>query len=124
MFNHDITIYNAYLDPATKMDVFKRTVVKGHWESEHGVSVSGVVLRDDNSVTVVIPLNTPDYVSPMGYNGTGWTLKKGDFMIKGVGQEITSFEDLKQTEKMVIDHIETVDYAFNDMLNNFTVKGK
>jgi len=123
MFNQDITVYNRYEDD--DFEKYNKTYLKGHWESSQGVKLGGVQVTLDNKITVVLPYDLTDYVPSDEYKGTGWTLRKGDYILKGKGNDISDYDDLKhELEVMTIDEIAIVDYALIKELNNFTIKGK
>ena len=131
MFNQKITIYNRFLNKVEKKDNFHRTVIdKSHWESSIGIRLGGINVMTEDSVTVVIPMSTQGFVLPSEFKKLDdksgkWTLGNGDYIIKGEGIDITSFNDLKDfDEKMVITSYEVNDQARIKRINNYTANGK
>lgn len=97
--NSDITIYNRIYDPATRLETWKRTVIKdvNFYVDKRVTQKDG---QDAASVYKVrIPEESPDamYVPSGQYNGTEntWTLRNGDYVVQGIReQEIQKPSDL------------------------------
>lgn len=93
---HDMTVYNRYIDGG--IEKYKRSVVYGvKWENRKAANVvkSGLLAAD--SVVVYVPFQrgenyvTPKFWSALEDKGQKWTLKDGDYLVKGVVvNEITS----------------------------------
>ena len=95
--NTDITIYNKYIDPVTKLDAYHMTQIKDvMWNANKGVNViqSGITTAD--AVTLIIYMNGSDfgtktYKSPKAWKNTPnvdmskyFTLANGDIIVKGL----------------------------------------
>ena len=88
-----ITVVNAKIDPATRKDVYRATVINGaswHCSIESTVDAG---LKAANKFTVRIPVNADfggkTYVSPLDYADEMdvsklFTLKNGDTIVHGV----------------------------------------
>ena len=89
--NTDITIYNKYIDPTTRLEKYQRTEVKFVvWQATKARAGSSNGLLASNVATVFIPfaLGT-QYVWPKAWlaltTKTGkWTLQEGDVIVKGI----------------------------------------
>lgn len=92
--NANMTIYNAYLDKATRLDKYKRHVINSvFWDDVEGASKARHGLEQADKVLVLIPLNNPScdrYVAPKEFTGEEgtFTFRVGDRIVKGV----TDFE--------------------------------
>lgn len=92
---HNMTLYNAYVDSGVQK--YQRTQIPGvKWENRKAANVirSGLLAAD--SVTVYVPLGVGEnYVKPKAWAALiskigKWTLKEGDYLVKGlVTDEIT-----------------------------------
>ena len=79
-------------------------------------------------VNVFVPKEQNDmseYVKPKHYNGIGWTLKEGDFIIKGLvtENEVSGIKDLSNYEAFVITMVDDKDFGTEDM-HHFEIRGK
>lgn len=121
--NADLTIYNKYIDPATRAEKYQRTQIRSIvWESRKAVNTiaSGGTVSVD-SVRVFIPFaRDANYLSPKAWQAlvtkTGkWTLQEGDYIVKGlVADEITgAFTTTSLRAKydnvLVISSVDTMD---------------
>ena len=66
-----------------------------------------------------------EYKDPKKYNGTGWTLRNGDFIIKGdvPETEVNGIKDLSAYETFEITASDLKDFGSYNM-QHFEVKGK
>ncbi len=115
----NITIYNKYLDQATRLDKWKKTQVRNvHWEETQGANIIKSGMTNADSVKVYIPylsLEEHLYVDPKQYNGNGITFNPGDYIVKGlIEDEITSSSELEKQYNTAV-KIKTVDNR-NDSL--------
>lgn len=87
--NADVTIYNRYLDPATRLDKYKKTIIKNVFFDEKKATnrlQSG--LESADHVLLLIPFDYSSkakFVSENVFEGLvdTFTLKTGDKVIKG-----------------------------------------
>ena len=128
MFNHTVTIYNKYVDTATRSYGYKKTVLKGvHWESGEGVKLGSKSVTTSDDTFLIIPFSIKvfdNYVKPNLFTNEGdlWTLQTEDIVVKGeLDLNIKSIADLKGYEVGTVKKIHTVDYAFG-CLNNWTLE--
>lgn len=85
--NADITIYNKYIDGATRTEKYQRTVVKDVvWQSTKAVSQMRMQTAA-NVALVLIPFQRGEnYQKPKAWQSdlVGWTLQEGDIIARGV----------------------------------------
>lgn len=135
MFDRDITIINKYyelvpievenqnnetpVEPTYKKVMkYKVSHIKGFWSSSEGISINGVDLIGSKRTIVRILHSVPGYVEPSSFNGTGWTLKNEDYVVKG-GLNIASVSSittiLDSYECLKITDVSIKDYGSSDM---------
>lgn len=92
--NADVTIYNAYLDPETRLDSYRRTVIRGVWfYVDHKVTVDSDGLNAADVFKVRIPASADtggaEFVPPWEYTGAEgtWTLQEDDYVVRGIHEE-------------------------------------
>ena len=96
--NSDLTVYNKYIDPATRSEAYQRATIKAvTWENRKG----GTVLTSGGQIEldlarVFIPLaRGATYLSPKAWQALDdksgfWTFQIGDVIVRGiVTDEIT-----------------------------------
>lgn len=102
--NVDITIYNKRYDPKIRGDTWHRTVLKGvHLYCEHKVQLlaTGLVNADLYKIRVPLDVGTDKRYVPQGeYQEAGdnsdlWTIQKGDYIVRGIGPDISSLKELQ-----------------------------
>lgn len=91
--NADITLYNHYYDKSTRLDKWKKTVIRGvHFYVDHKVSVgdNGVNSADIYKIRIPVDADIQDeYLSEddwiaRGENVMGrWTLQSDDIVVLG-----------------------------------------
>lgn len=107
---------------------YKKHVVENvFWDSVQEIT-SSTGFEKNNKVDVFIPFDKNDlseYVEPKQYNGTGWTLRKGDFIIKGDVEEteVDGIKDLSAYEVFEITTVDVKDFGSYNM-QHFEIKGK
>jgi hypothetical protein len=131
---HDMTLYNAYTEAGAQK--YKRTQIPGvKWEFRKAANVikSGLLAAD--SVVVYIPLVVADdYLKPKAWaalvsKAGKWTLKEGDYMVKGlVADEITSSFTItslkaKYDDVVKINSVDTMD-AGSPSMHHYQVGGQ
>ena len=128
MTNTEMSVFNKYTDSFTKDIVYKKHVInKAFWDDSKGVNLNRGYDNADE-VNVFIPKEQNDmseYVKPKHYNGIGWTLKEGDFIIKGLvtENEVSGIKDLSNYEAFVITMVDDKDFGTEDM-HHFEIRGK
>lgn len=128
MTNTNMCIFNKHTDPFTKQITYKRHIIDHvFWDNSKGVNLNRGYDNDDK-VNVFIPKDENDmseYVKPKQYNGIGWTLKNGDFIIRGLvaENEVSGIKDLSAYETFVITMVDDKDFG-NENMHHFEVKGK
>ena len=106
--NADVTVYNAYLDPVTRLDGYRRTVIRGVWfyvdnkvTVSPTMSSSGISSADVYKVRIPASADTggAEFVQPWEYTGAEGTctLKADDYVARGVwDKEIERPADLQK----------------------------
>lgn len=101
----DITIYNKKYDPGTRNDTWHRTVLRGvHIYCEHKVQLlaTGLVNADVYKIRVPTHVGTDKRYVPLGeYRRSEdvsglWTIQKGDYIVQGIGPDISSLKELQE----------------------------
>jgi len=89
--NCDITLYNKYTDPSTRLEKYQRVVIYDViWENRKAInrSKSGDIAND--TAMIYIPfIRGTNHLNPIAWQAlttkTGkWTLQDGDVVVKGV----------------------------------------
>ena len=96
------------------------------WDDSLGVNLDSGYENADK-VNIFIPFDKNDlsnYKEPKQYNGIGWTLQNGDFIIKGdvVETEVNGIKDLKNYEVFEITVIDKKDFGSPNM-QHFEIRG-
>ncbi|WP_282926892.1 DUF6751 family protein [Helcococcus kunzii] len=109
----NITIYNKYLDQATRTDKWKKTQIKNvHWEETQGANIIKSGMSNADSVKIFIPYVSFSellYIDPKQFKGEGFTFQPGDYIVKGlIEDEITSSSELEKQYITAV-KIKTVD---------------
>lgn len=127
MTNTKMSVFNKYTDTFTKDIIYKKhTIDKVFWDDSKGVNLNHGYDEADE-VNVYIPKDENDmseYVKPKQYNGIGWTLKNGDFIIKGevAENEVSTIKDLSAYETFVITMVDDKDFGSENM-HHFEIRG-
>lgn len=95
--NADITLYNHYYNRTTRLDQWKRTVIKGvHFYVDHRTAVGDNGVNLATTYKIRIPDHAEydgDYVSKKEWVESGtdvagkWTLQNGDLIVRGICEE-------------------------------------
>lgn len=103
--NADMTIYNKYVDPATRSEKYARTVIVGVvWQAKKAVYMANVGMIAANSVAVFVPFACrANYLDPHAWqalsNKAGkWTLQAGDVIVKGIVADVVDDADFTMTD--------------------------
>lgn len=133
--NADVTIYNKYLDPATKSDKYRRVVIYGvHWFGAEASNRVNTGRNAEDKAYISIPFSSSpgeQYVSPREYRDledkTGYfTIAPEDRIVKGaIDFEITGrvSELDKAYDAYTITAVECRDYG-SSHLNHWAVTAK
>ena len=114
--NETVTVYNARVDPAQRMEIYIPTVLVGvSWHSE---TISAVVesgLKAANRFTLRIPeevyasgktfADPKDYRAAADVSGS-WTLQKGDVILRGACTDTLTPAQLR--ERFGADNVPTI----------------
>lgn len=122
IFNQDITVINKVFDRISKTNSYKCTSIKGFWSSNKGITISDVDLVKSDGYKCYILSSVNGYVNPASFDGTGWTLKNDDYIVKGIVSSISKIADLNSYEYMKITNIAVKDYGSSTM-QHYEVSG-
>ena len=125
--NTKMTIYNKCLDPFTHKTIYKKHLIENvFWDDSLGINTN---LGHENAdkVNVYIPYDKNDltnYKSPKQFNGEGWTLQNGDFMVKGEIDldNISGIKELSQYDAFVMTICDNKDFGSPNM-QHFEIRG-
>jgi len=122
--NADIPLFNKYVDPIQKLDVYKRTHIYGvTWNDSKGINILRSGLSTADAATVIVYMNTSDtgekqYKTPKAWKKTPnvdmdkfFTFAPDDIIVKGIidtDLNITKLADLEKSQDYVY-KIKTVD---------------
>jgi len=121
--NSNITIYNRYFNPTTRLDSYQRTILQGvFWDDKKAVNRIQSGLQDADGVLIIIPFSVnsdKQYISPKEFEKledrtSYFTLREGDRVVRGaIDFEITGkVSDLdKQYEAFTITSVDTKDFG-------------
>lgn len=127
MTNTKMSVFNKYTDTFTKAVVFKKHVIDNvFWDDSNGVNLDHGYDKADK-VNVYIPKDKNDiseYVNAKQYNGNGWTLNNGDFIIKGevAENEVSGIKQLSAYEVFTITMVDDKDFGSSNM-QHFEIRG-
>ncbi len=129
MTNTSVSIFNKNTDTNTKKTTYKKHVIEhAFWDDSLGINLQmGYENADKVNIYVPFDKNESDltnYVEPNQYNGTGWTIQNGDFIIKGqVDEEVVDgIKDLKSYQVFVITVCDKKDFGSYNM-QHFEIRG-
>lgn len=113
-YPHTVTVINKE-NKKGRITYFTHVLEGVHYQDKQGIKTGDSVQFTDNNGYVQIPKNLEGYVSPQKYKGLEekqgqWTLKEGDFIVKGV--DINESDILSTEGLRTIDSIEDIDYGF------------
>ncbi len=121
--NANLTLYNKYVDPATRSEKYQRRQIVGvTWENRKAANVlaSGGNLTADQAAIYIPMQRGADYLKPVAWQGlpdktSKWTLQAGDVVVRGlVSDELTealTVSDLKRKydDVLIISSVDTMD---------------
>lgn len=124
--NANLTIYNKYIDPATRTEKYQRATITGvFWENRKAANklASGGQIASDQA-RVFIPFRCgAAYIKPKAWQAlsvkTGkWTLQEGDIIVNGaVTDEITTSFTVTALKAKYDDVLAITSVDTNDALN-------
>lgn len=129
--NTNMSIFNKYTEPFTKQVTFKKHLIDYvFWDDTKAVNQNRTYdngYDKSNKVNVYIPKDINDlseYIKAKKYNGTGWTIQDGDYIIKGdvPETEVSGIKELSQYETFIIKSFSDKDYGSKNM-HHFEIKG-
>ena len=147
LFDKDITVVNRCYDKKKREAWYKVSYVKGYWSSHIGISIKDVDIIKADGLNARILMNQEGYQTPEDFNNEinkltveevdlmpvgeinslpvkmftekdiGWTLQKGDYLIKGKIENFINVNELleEHQDAMKIVNIATKDYGSEDM---------
>lgn len=129
MTNTSMSLFNKYTEPTTKNVSYKKKLVKEvFWDDSLGINLNAGYENADK-VNIYIPFDKNEedlksYIEPKQYNGNGWTIQNGDFIIKGDVDktEVGGIKDLKNYEVFEITVVDKKDFGSYDM-QHFEIRG-
>ena len=125
--NTNMSIFNKYTEPFTHNIVFKKHLIDYvFWDDTKAVKQNDGYDKD-NKINVYVPKdinNLSEYIKAKNYNGTGWTIQDGDFIIKGDVpiNEVSGIKELSQYETFIIKSFSDKNYGSENM-QHFEIKG-
>lgn len=128
MTNTSMSIYNKYTNPLTKEVTYKKHLIKEvFWDDSLGINLN-TGYENADKVNIYIPFNKNDlssYKFPKQYNGNGWTIQNGDFIVKGNIniEEIEKIKDLNNYEVFEITVVDVKDFG-SDNMQHFEIRGQ
>ena len=130
MTNTKMSVFNRYKEPFTNNVSYKKHVVEHvFWDDSLGINLNtGYENADKVNNYIPFDKNKSDlenYKEPKQYNGNGWTLQNGDFIIKGevAESEVDGIKDLKAYEVFEITVIDKKDFGSYNM-QHFEIRGQ
>lgn len=130
MTNTKMSVFNRYKEPFTNNVSYKKHVVEHvFWDDSLGINLNtGYENADKVNIYIPFDKNKSDlenYKEPKQYNGNGWTLQNGDFIIKGevAESEVDGIKDLKAYEAFEITVIDKKDFGSYNM-QHFEIRGQ
>ena len=128
MTNTSMSIYNKYTNPLTKEVTYKKHLIKEvFWDNSLGINLN-TGYENADKVNIYIPFNKNDlssYKFPKQYNGSGWTIQNGDFIVKGNINinEVEKIKDLNNYEVFEITVVDVKDFG-SDNMQHFEIRGQ
>jgi len=130
MTNTKMSVFNRYKEPFTNNVSYKKHVIQYvFWDDSLGINLNtGYENADKVNIYIPFDKNKSDlenYKEPKQYNGNGWTLQNGDFIIKGevAESEVDGIKDLKAYEVFEITVIDKKDFGSYNM-QHFEIRGQ
>lgn len=130
MTNTKMSVFNRYKEPFTNNVSYKKHVIEHvFWDDSLGINLN-TGYENVDKVNIYIPFDKnksdlENYKEPKQYNGNGWTLQNGDFIIKGevAESEVDGIKDLKAYEVFEITVIDKKDFGSYNM-QHFEIRGQ
>lgn len=127
MTNTKMTIYNKHLDTFTHKTTYKKHLIENvFWDDSLGINLN-MGYENADKVNVYIPYDKNDlteYKEPKKYNGEGWTIQNGDYIVKGDVDidSIDNIKDLSNYEVFAITLCDNKDFGSSNM-KHFEIRG-
>lgn len=127
MTNTKMTIYNKYVDTFTHKPSYKKHIIENvFWDDSLGINLN-MGYENADKVNIYIPYDKNDlteYKEPKKYNGDGWTINNGDFIVKGEVEinEISGIKDLSNYDAFTISVCDNKDFGSPNM-QHFEIRG-
>ena len=129
----DITVINRVYDKTTRLDGLVCTHIYGaHWEDTKAANVIKSGMKDADKTTVYIPFKArvgggKSYRPPLEFKKAPkgcFTLREGDFIVKGIAEYSGSAAKLEEAFDSVItiNSVDTYDYG-SPYLRHWEVSG-
>lgn len=98
--NGSVTVYNRYLDPATRTNKYRRRLLANvHIEQAEGALMrSASVVTEDKAFVSISMVGREGYIQPKAFDGivAGWTLQPEDLIVlHSVIDEVDSASQLE-----------------------------
>lgn len=128
MTNTSMSIYNKYTNPLTKEVTYKKHLIKEvFWDDSLGINLN-TGYENADKVNIYIPFNKNDlskYKQSKQYDGNGWTIQNGDFIVKGNIDinEVEKIKDLNNYEVFEITVVDVKDFG-SDNMQHFEIRGQ
>ena len=127
--NTKMSLFNKYTEPFTKKVSYKKApLLEVFWDDSLGINLNSGYENAD-SVNIYIPFDKneeelKDYVEPKNFNGNGWTIQNGDFIIKSdvSENEVDGIKELKNYEVFEITVCDKKDFGDYNM-QHFEIRG-
>ena len=125
--NTNMTIYNKYTNITTKKTTYKKHLIDNvFWDDSLQIKINNGNDNNDK-VQVFIPKNKNDmskYIESINYNGEGWTIQNGDYIVKGNcnKSEIETISELSNYNVFKITNFDDKDYGSKNM-HHFEIRG-
>lgn len=127
MTNTSMSIYNKTTNSTTKKVSYKKHLIeKVFWDDVVGVKLN-TGFENADKVNVYIPFDKNDlskYKLPKQYDGSGWTIQNGDFIVKGNINidNVEKIKDLDAYEVFVVNSVDIKDFG-SDNMQHFEIRG-
>lgn len=128
--NTSMSVFNKCTDSEKNVKFKKHEIENVFWDDSKGINLNRGHDKADN-VNIFIPKNQNDmsgYVEPKYYIGLNdtWTLKKGDFIVKGqtFESEVLNIKELMEeyNDVFTITVVDNKDFGSSDM-QHFEIRG-
>ena len=116
-FLDTITIFNKVGE-----SYHKHTITGVYWYGSYGLSLSGKGVVHSDEISIFIPKEKMANYSEQ-YKEGSFTLRKGDRIVKGIAEDITSINELSKYQNVITIISFDINIVGSD-LDNILIKGK